>query len=64
MQVLHHLLSMLSLSLLFYTGEGSFYVYVVLLSEITTPFVNLRWYEAVRGIEYFNLVCFVYQRLI
>lgn len=49
--VLHHLLSMLSLSLLFYTGEGSFYVYVVLLSEITTPFVNLRWYLSIAGMK-------------
>ncbi|KAI5067993.1 hypothetical protein GOP47_0016338 [Adiantum capillus-veneris] len=49
--VIHHLLSMLSLNLSFFNGEGSFYVYMVLLSEVTTPFVNMRWYLSSAGMK-------------
>eukprot|EP00250_Pteridium_aquilinum_P004522 c14722_g1_i1 orf=148-954(+) len=49
--VLHHLLSMSSLALSLYSGQGHFYLYVVLFSEITTPFVNLRWYLSTAGMK-------------
>lgn len=49
--IVHHVLSMASLALSVYNGEGSFYVYVMLLSESTTPFVNLRWYLSVAGMK-------------
>ncbi|KAI5076167.1 hypothetical protein GOP47_0008232 [Adiantum capillus-veneris] len=49
--VLHHLLSMSSLAMSVYSGQGHFYLYVVLFSEITTPFVNLRWYLSKAGMK-------------
>lgn len=49
--VLHHLLSMSSLAMSVYSGQGHFYLYVVLFSEITTPFVNLRWYISKAGMK-------------
>ncbi|MCO5577544.1 hypothetical protein L7F22_031375 [Adiantum nelumboides] len=49
--VIHHFLSMLSLNLSFFKGEGSFYVYMLLLSEVTTPFVNIRWYLSSAGMK-------------
>lgn len=49
--VLHHLLSIISISLSLYSGHAHFYIYVVLFSEITTPFVNLRWYLSVAGMK-------------
>lgn len=49
--VVHHLLSILSLSLAFLNREGIFYTFIVLLSEITTPFVNVRWYLSIAGMK-------------
>ncbi|KAI5058660.1 hypothetical protein GOP47_0026830 [Adiantum capillus-veneris] len=49
--IVHHGLSMVSLALPVYSGEGSFYVYMMLLSESTTPFVNLRWYLSIAGLK-------------
>ncbi|XP_062081680.1 uncharacterized protein LOC133788276 [Humulus lupulus] len=42
--VLHHGLSMFSIILSLLSGQGQFYILMVLFSESTTPFVNLRWY--------------------
>ncbi|KAF9591808.1 hypothetical protein IFM89_007363 [Coptis chinensis] len=42
--VLHHALSMFSILLSLISGQGQFYILIVLFSESTTPFVNLRWY--------------------
>lgn len=42
--VLHHGLSMFSIILSLISGQGQFYIVMVLFCEITTPFVNLRWY--------------------
>uniref|UniRef100_A0A7C9CKR7 TLC domain-containing protein n=1 Tax=Opuntia streptacantha TaxID=393608 RepID=A0A7C9CKR7_OPUST len=41
--VLHHFLSMAALGYAMLTGNGQFYTYMVLLSETTTPGINLRW---------------------
>eukprot|EP00250_Pteridium_aquilinum_P003570 c13872_g1_i2 orf=176-874(+) len=49
--ILHHVLSMAALTLSVYSGEGSYYVFMMLLSESTTPFVNLRWYLSVAGLK-------------
>eukprot|EP00249_Psilotum_nudum_P010192 c22392_g1_i2 orf=349-1155(-) len=49
--VLHHLLSAASLALSLYSGHAQIYIYIVLFSEITTPFVNLRWYLSVSGLK-------------
>lgn len=42
-QVVHHGLSLYSFSLALLSGQGHLYILMVLFSEITTPFVNLRW---------------------
>lgn len=44
-QVVHHLLSMVAVTYAILTGEGQLYVYMVLVSEATTPGINLRWYQ-------------------
>ncbi|KAJ6859577.1 transmembrane protein 56-B [Populus alba x Populus x berolinensis] len=47
--LLHHGLSMLSIILALLSGQAQIYILMVLFSEITTPFVNLRWYLDVAG---------------
>lgn len=42
--ILHHGLSLYSIVLALVSGKAHFYILLVLLSEITTPFINLRWY--------------------
>ncbi|KAH0457294.1 hypothetical protein IEQ34_012609 [Dendrobium chrysotoxum] len=42
--VLHHVLSMYAILLSLISGQAQYYILMVLFSEITTPFVNLRWY--------------------
>ncbi|PKA50535.1 hypothetical protein AXF42_Ash013750 [Apostasia shenzhenica] len=42
--VFHHGLSMYAMFLSLISGKAQFYILMVLFSEITTPFVNLRWY--------------------
>ena len=43
-QVLHHMLSLISVVFAMYSGEGQLYTYMCLISETTTPGINLRWY--------------------
>lgn len=43
-QVIHHLLSIVAVAYAMITGEGQLYTYMVLISETTTPGINLRWY--------------------
>ncbi|XP_021909928.1 transmembrane protein 56 [Carica papaya] len=47
--ILHHGLSMFSIFLSVISGQGQMYILMVLFSECTTPFVNLRWYLDVGG---------------
>lgn len=47
--VFHHCLSMFSIILSVTSGQAQFYIFMVLLSEATTPFVNLRWYLDASG---------------
>ncbi|KAJ4751081.1 hypothetical protein LUZ62_085486 [Rhynchospora pubera] len=47
--VLHHLLAIFSISLTLTSGKGHLYVHTLLLTEATTPFVNLRWYLDLAG---------------
>ncbi|KAL3332582.1 hypothetical protein AABB24_032919 [Solanum stoloniferum] len=49
--LVHHLLSLVALSYAMLTVEAQFYVYMVLLSEATTPGINLRWYLDVAGLK-------------
>lgn len=47
--ILHHGLSMYSIFLSLISRQGQIYILMVLFTEITTPFVNLRWYLDVAG---------------
>lgn len=43
-QIVHHSLSGVAVAYSLFSGEGQLYTYMVLISEITTPEINLRWY--------------------
>ncbi|KAI3682544.1 hypothetical protein L1987_82596 [Smallanthus sonchifolius] len=47
--VLHHGLSLFAIIQSLLSGQVQFYILMVLFTEITTPFVNLRWYLDVAG---------------
>nr|XP_043609794.1 TLC domain-containing protein 4-B-like [Erigeron canadensis] len=47
--VLHHGLSMFAIGQALLSGQVQFYILIVFITEITTPFVNLRWYLDVAG---------------
>ncbi|CDP04013.1 unnamed protein product [Coffea canephora] len=47
--VLHHGLSVFSIIQSLLSGQGQIYILMVLFTEITTPFVNLRWYLDTAG---------------
>ncbi|KAJ4719260.1 transmembrane protein 56-B [Melia azedarach] len=47
--VLHHGLSMFAIILSLVSGQAQIYILMVLFTECTTPFVNLRWYLDVAG---------------
>lgn len=49
--VVHHLLSIVAVAYAMSTGEGQLYTYMVLISETTTPGINLRWYLDTAGMK-------------
>ncbi|KAM0833310.1 hypothetical protein ACQ4PT_064347 [Festuca glaucescens] len=49
--VLHHILSLVSIVYSTYSGEGQLYTYMVLISEATTPGINLRWFLDTAGLK-------------
>ncbi|KAE8678465.1 TRAM protein [Hibiscus syriacus] len=49
--VLHHLLSLTAVAYSMLTGEGQLYTFMVLISETTTPGINLRWYLDTVGMK-------------
>ncbi|KAI4308135.1 hypothetical protein L6164_031239 [Bauhinia variegata] len=49
--VIHHLLSLVAVAYAMLSGEGQLYTYMVLISETTTPGINLRWYLDVAGMK-------------
>ncbi|KAG8387136.1 hypothetical protein BUALT_Bualt03G0221900 [Buddleja alternifolia] len=49
--VIHHLLSLMGVVYPMLTGEGQLYTFMLLLSEATTPSINLRWYLDVAGMK-------------
>ncbi|KAL2317339.1 hypothetical protein Fmac_031215 [Flemingia macrophylla] len=49
--VLHHGLSIGSIALSLISGQVQIYILMVLFSESTTPFVNLRWYLDLAGLK-------------
>ncbi|XP_077244490.1 uncharacterized protein LOC143884684 isoform X3 [Tasmannia lanceolata] len=49
--VLHHFLSVVAIAYSMLSGEGQLYTYMVLISETTTPGINLRWYLDTAGMK-------------
>ncbi|THU47495.1 hypothetical protein C4D60_Mb09t16130 [Musa balbisiana] len=49
--VIHHTLSAIAVAYTMLSGEGQFYTYLVLISEITTPGINLRWFLDTAGMK-------------
>ncbi|XP_057812131.1 uncharacterized protein LOC131026309 [Salvia miltiorrhiza] len=49
--VLHHSISAIAVAYAMYMGEGQLYTFMVLISEITTPWINIRWYLDVSGLK-------------
>ncbi|KAL2316838.1 hypothetical protein Fmac_030714 [Flemingia macrophylla] len=49
--VVHHLISLIAVAFSMLSGEGQLYTYMVLISETTTPGINLRWYLDAAGMK-------------
>ncbi|KAL8508376.1 hypothetical protein ACS0TY_018838 [Phlomoides rotata] len=49
--IVHHSLSGIAVAYSMFTGEGQLYTFMVLISEVTTPEINLRWYLDVSGLK-------------
>ncbi|KAG9439493.1 hypothetical protein H6P81_019658 [Aristolochia fimbriata] len=52
--IVHHFLSVISVAYTLFSGEGQLYTYMVLISEMTTPGINLRWYLDTAGMKRSN----------
>ncbi|CAI0540791.1 unnamed protein product [Linum tenue] len=46
LSVVHHCLSARAVAYSMLSGEGQLYTYMCLISEVTMPEINMRWYEA------------------
>ena len=42
-QVIHHILAEVAVAYAMFSGEGQVYTFMVLISEVTTPEINMRW---------------------
>ncbi|KAK7304967.1 hypothetical protein VNO77_42864 [Canavalia gladiata] len=49
--VIHHLFSLVAVAYSMLSEEGQLYTYMVLISETTTPGINLRWYLDAAGMK-------------
>ncbi|PON62042.1 TRAM/LAG1/CLN8 domain containing protein [Trema orientale] len=49
--VVHHSLSGIAVSYSMFSGEGQLYTFMILISEITTPEINIRWYLDTGGMK-------------
>ncbi|GAB2213511.1 hypothetical protein Droror1_Dr00017818 [Drosera rotundifolia] len=49
--VLHHSLSCISVAYSMFSGEGQLYTFMVLISEVTTPEINMRWFLDTAGLK-------------
>ncbi|KAL6197013.1 hypothetical protein ACLB2K_032626 [Fragaria x ananassa] len=49
--VLHHSLAGIAVAYSMFSGEGQLYTYMILISEITTPEINMRWYLDTAGMK-------------
>ena len=50
-QILHHCLSGTAVAYSLFSGEAQLYTYMVLISEVTTPEINLRCYLDIAGLK-------------
>ncbi|XP_074568749.1 uncharacterized protein LOC141825260 isoform X2 [Curcuma longa] len=53
--ILHHGLSLYAISVSLISGQAHIYILMVLFTEATTPFVNLRWYLDIAGQKNSNI---------
>uniref|UniRef100_A0A0E0PPU0 TLC domain-containing protein n=1 Tax=Oryza rufipogon TaxID=4529 RepID=A0A0E0PPU0_ORYRU len=49
--LVHHVLSLTAVTYTMLSGEGQLYTYMSLISETTTPGINLRWFLDVAGMK-------------
>ncbi|KAG7546886.1 TRAM/LAG1/CLN8 homology domain [Arabidopsis suecica] len=49
--IFHHCLSGTAVAYSLFSGEAQLYTYMVLISEVTTPEINLRWYLDIAGLK-------------
>ncbi|XP_062160345.1 uncharacterized protein LOC133867609 isoform X2 [Alnus glutinosa] len=49
--VIHHSLSGVAVAYSMFSGEGQLYTFMILISEVTTPEVNMRWYLDTAGMK-------------
>ncbi|XVF87060.1 hypothetical protein PTKIN_Ptkin18bG0090200 [Pterospermum kingtungense] len=49
--VIHHSFSGIAVAYSMLSGEAQFYTYMVLISEVTTPEINMRWYLDKAGMK-------------
>ncbi|KAI3466915.1 hypothetical protein Pfo_023578 [Paulownia fortunei] len=52
--IVHHSLSGIAVAYSMFTGEGQLYTFMVLISEVTTPEINMRWYLDTAGLKRSN----------
>ncbi|XP_073061193.1 uncharacterized protein [Primulina eburnea] len=52
--IVHHSLSGIAVAYSMFTGEGQLYTFMVLISEVTTPEINMRWYLDIAGLKKSN----------
>ncbi|XVE88486.1 hypothetical protein DITRI_Ditri19aG0073200 [Diplodiscus trichospermus] len=52
--VIHHSFSGIAVAYTMFTGESQLYTYMLLISELTTPEINLRWYLDTAGMKKSN----------
>lgn len=52
--IVHHSLSGVAVAYSMFSGEGQLYTYMVLISEVTTPEINLRWFLDTAGLKRSN----------
>lgn len=49
--VIHHSLSGVAVAYAMFSGEGQLYTFMVLISEVTTPEINMRWFLDMAGLK-------------
>jgi len=52
--IIHHSLSGVAVAYSMFSGEGQLYTFMILISEVTTPEVNMRWYLDTAGLKRSN----------